>query len=230
MVNAVTDPIVDATAAAAAAAAARSQAPSSVVGKDQFLQLLIAQLTNQDPLKPADDKEFVAQMATFSSLEQLMDVNQNLQGLAFGQANLVNAQALDLIGKDALVEGGETIRVRRGEADRVVYALPKPAGEATLTIYGPDGTPVRTIALDTDASGRVNLEWDGLDADGKALADGDYRYEVHATDLEGAPMIVAVFRALPIDGVNFGEAGLSLVSGDREIPFETILEIRAGRP
>jgi len=224
----VTDPVASAANAAQAAEAARNATPRTL-GKDEFLKLLVTQLQNQDPLAPADDKEFVAQMATFSSLEQLMDVNGNLQGLAMGQANLINAQALGLIGKEALVQGGDSIRIHQGKPDTIVYSLPGAANEATLTVYKADGTPVRVIELDRSATGRTTLSWDGTDSAGNKLADGEYRIEVRATDAQGQPMTVQLFRSLSIDGVNFGGNGISLISAGQEIPFESIIEIRAGR-
>ncbi|MBZ5637250.1 MAG: hypothetical protein LAO51_00685 [Acidobacteriia bacterium] len=225
----ITDPVQSAASAAQAAAAASSSKPQTL-GKDQFLQLLIAQLENQDPMSPTDDKEFVAQMATFSSLEQLIDVNSNLQGLAAGQGNLINAQALGLIGKQALVTGGDQVRLKAGKPDTLVYALPEPAREATLTVYAADGTPVKVFNLDCSASGRTTLAWDGTDSAGNKLADGSYRIEAHATDVSGQPMKIALFQSLSIDGVNFSGSSIALVSGDREIPFDSIIEIRAGQP
>lgn len=221
------DPILASSQTAAQTLAASTSA-TPALGKEDFMKLLLAQLEHQDPMNPQDDAQFVTQLATFSSLEQLQTANGNLENLALGQSNLINSQALNLIGKNALVESGDSVRVKGGVPDSIVYSLPQPAGSATLTIFGPDGAPVRTFDLDKTASGRTNLVWDGTDANGKPLADGDYRIEVNATDLEGAPMTVSLFQSLSIDGVNFGGTGIELVSGDREIPFDSIVEIRAG--
>jgi flagellar basal-body rod modification protein FlgD len=224
----VNNPVLEIMAQNEAAALAEDFAPNAL-GREEFLKLLIAQLENQDPMQPAKDTEFVAQLATFSSLEQLIGANENLQALALGQANLINAQALNLIGKEALVESNGEIQLSSGSAERIVYALPRQASSATLTIYD-NNTPVRVLELETTPSGRVALDWDGLDSEGNALADGTYRFEVRATAADGEPMSVAVFKALPIDGVTFGEMGIGLVSGDQEILFEAILEIRTGQP
>jgi len=213
-----------AQAEAAQANAARSRA---AVGKDDFLKLLVTQLQHQDPLSPASDTEFLAQLATFSSLEQLMEANKNLLGIAIGQMDLVNAQALSLIGKEVLVGGSEEIELRNGAADRIVYALPGPVQEATLTIYGPDGSPVRTIALDPSATGRRTVDWDGTANDGTLLPDGTYRIEIRAVGFDGQPVEVGTFLALVIDGVSF-DGGLFLVAGDRIVPFDKIVEIRGG--
>ena len=72
---------------------------------------------------------------------------------------------------------------------------------------------VHSIELETSPNGRVTLDWDGTDSDGMPLPDGSYRIEVTATDLEGEPMAIALFRALTIDGVNFGPGGVSLAPG-----------------
>ena len=220
------DPVGDVIAARDAQAQAQ-ELPGGL-GRDEFLKLLVAQLENQNPLEPAKDTEFVAQLATFSSLEQLISANDNLTALAVGQSNLINSQALGLIGKDALVEAGDEIRIAQGNPDQIVYALPKQANAATLTIYDENGTPLRVFDLQTTPNGRIELDWDGTDAQGNAVADGSYRFEVNATDAEGEPLALALFRSLPIEGVNFGSEGVSLVSGDQTISFATILEIRAG--
>jgi flagellar basal-body rod modification protein FlgD len=212
------------------AMAAEAAQRTNSLGQEDFLKLLIAQLENQDPMEPAKDTEFVAQMATFSSLEQLITANDNLEGLALGQANLINSQALTLIGKEALVEAGDEISINQGTPEQLVYVLPRPAQSATITISDENGTPVRVLELESTPSGRVNLDWDGTDELGNLLPDGNYRIEVNAVDMEGEQMAIALFKSLPIDGINFGNGWITLVSGDQELPFDSILEIRAGQP
>lgn len=223
------DPVLDIITQRENAAAAEA-AGANALGREEFLKLLIAQLENQDPMQPAQDTEFVAQLATFSSLEQLITANDNLELLSLGQANLINSQVLNLIGKEALMESDGQIRIVQGAPEQIVYALPRAAQEATLTIYGPDGIPVRVLELEKTPSGRVTVDWDGLDDEGEPLSDGEYRFAVQARDLDGSPMSVAVFESLPIDGVTFADTGITLVSGDREIPFELIMEIRSAQP
>ena len=82
-----------------------SALPSKVLDKDAFLELLITQLQNQDPLNPTDSVEFTAQLAQFSSLEQLNNVNDNLEQLQNFQASINNSQAVALIGKDITANG-----------------------------------------------------------------------------------------------------------------------------
>jgi flagellar basal-body rod modification protein FlgD len=221
-------PSIDSVGAAAASAGARETLPTQELGRDEFLRLLVTKLQNQDPLNPSEDTEFISQLATFSSLEQLIAVNDNLQTIGASQGQLINAQALNLIGKEALVESGNEVRIKDGVPDKIVYAVPRQAGEATLTIRDSQGAVVRTIELERDPQGRVTLDWDGTDQDGDLLPDGDYQLDLHVTDTAGDPMAIGLYRSLRIDGVAFVDGEISLVSGDREIPFELILEIREG--
>ncbi len=222
---------VDSTLSAAAtqASAQYQTSGSRALGKEEFMKLLIAQMQNQDPLSPLSNTEFVAQLATFSNLEQLITANDNLQAIEAEQANLVNSQALNLLGKQALVAGDGQVRVAGGRPDTIVYTLAGAAKDATLTIYGKNGETLRTLTLDPSGTGRVTLEWDGKDEHGNPLPDGDYRIEAKATDSSGNAIQVNVFKSLSIDGVTFESGGISLISGDREIPFDQIVEIRAGQ-
>jgi flagellar basal-body rod modification protein FlgD len=203
--------------------------PSELLGKDDFLRLLVAKLENQNPLEPAEDSEFVAQLATFSSLEQLISVNQNLESLGVAQNQLINAQALTLIGKRALVESPGSLTVKNGVPDEIVYAMPPDARSATLRIVAQDGTVVRSFSLDPTPDGSVTIPWDGKDDSGSLVADGDYEIEVEAVDGQGKPVDVPLFLSVAIDAVHFLGGSIMLVSANREIPFESILEIRAGR-
>lgn len=225
--------LTGATAAAASPAASASAATGpEVLGRDEFLQLLVTKLENQDPLNPAEDTEFVAQLATFSSLEQLINMNDSLETISVGQTQLLDAQTLTLIGKEALVTAGQELRVIGGKADELVYQLPKPAEAVTLRIY--DGAQlVDTVELDPSSLGRESFVWDGVgeDADGNEieLGDGSYRFEVQATDAEDQPMSIALFQSIPIEAVSFLDGLITLISDGTEIPFDSVLEIRQGR-
>ena len=75
---------------------------SSKLGKDEFLKLMMAQLAQQDPTAPSDSNAFVAQLAQFTSLEQMQNVNSTLESLLIGQASQNNSGAVGLVGKDVL--------------------------------------------------------------------------------------------------------------------------------
>ena len=118
-------------------ASAVSTATNDTLGKDAFLRLLIAELSNQDPLNPMDDREFVSQMATFSSLEQMQNMNKTLESMA--ESNKFSA--VQYIGKAVAFMKGE------GEEAQQVAAI------VNNVWFDPDGK----IVLDT-TEGEVNLE------------------------------------------------------------------------
>ena len=83
----------------------------SVLGKDEFLKLLVAQLQNQDPLNPSDSTEFTSQLAEFSSLEQLTNLNAELKTQSLNQMTLGYAQSASMIGKEVAIEWGDTVGI-----------------------------------------------------------------------------------------------------------------------
>ena len=101
---------INAIAGTTATTAATDQnAKTKILGKDDFLKLLIAQLKNQDPTNPQQGTEFATQLAQFSSLEQLTNLNATLRSQTQDNLNLVNAQAINLIGKEITAQVGTEI-------------------------------------------------------------------------------------------------------------------------
>ena len=118
-------------------ASAMTNATNDTLGKDAFLKLLIAELSNQDPLNPMEDREFISQMATFSSLEQMQNMNKTLEGMA----ESTRFSAVQYIGKAVAFTKGEGT-----EAQQV-------AAVVNHVWFDPNGS----IVLDT-TEGEVNLE------------------------------------------------------------------------
>jgi flagellar basal-body rod modification protein FlgD len=222
-----------ASAAGASAAANGSNATRSSakdvaeLGRNDFLRLLVSQLENQDPLQPAKDTEFVAQLATFSSLEQLIDMNERMDSVISGQQELVNSQALDLVGKEVLLDTGGTLQLEGGRAETIVFDLDQRPPEARLDIYDESGRRVRSMELESLRAGRHQVRWDGLDDDGNELAPGTYRAEVVLGNEEVGESTVMPFVSMPVEGLHVGPQGIALASDARVVGLEQVLEIRA---
>jgi flagellar basal-body rod modification protein FlgD len=198
------------------------------VGKNEFMRLLVAQLENQNPLEPAKDTEFVAQLATFSSLEQLVDLNKRMDGVLGAQNDLVNSQALDLIGRKVLADVGGVTNLKAGKSQELVYQLPVSMASAKVEIVDSAGKVVTTFSpTDGATAGEHRVDWDGKDSNGTVLPDGKYTARVVVSDGK-TEVTLKPFTLVPVDGVRFGADGLSLVSGDQAIPFASIVEIRNG--
>ncbi|MDQ7007287.1 MAG: flagellar hook assembly protein FlgD [Acidobacteriota bacterium] len=199
------------------------------LGRDEFMQLLVAQLENQDPMNPQDDSEFVAQLATFSSLEQLVDMNKRMDSMLDSQAQLVNSQSLNLIGREVLADTGGQVQLRSdGVAETVVVDLAETVTSARVEIYDSHGGLLRTLAVDDPGPGRHQVQWDGLDENGNAMTAGMYEFRVVTQDGEGLEQQQQGFVLVPVEGLHVGANGLAFVSGNRVMTFDEVLEIRVG--
>lgn len=208
---------------------ARQQAADAAsqgeLDRNAFLQLLLTQLENQDPLSPLQDHEFVAQLATFSSLEQLESLNAGMQTSLLMNQSLNNSLATNLIGKEILSEGST---VSLGESGPRSFQV-ELASEADLTVLirDADGNLVRRIELGRAAAGAKSVEWDGLDQSGQRADPGDYTVEVLATGPEGDPVGHSVrIRAL-VTGVRFENGAGYLILGDQSVPLASVVEVFA---
>ncbi|MBP7146492.1 MAG: hypothetical protein KBD01_03030 [Acidobacteria bacterium] len=198
------------------------------LGRNEFIKLLVAQMENQNPLEPMQDHEFVAQLATFSSLEQLVDLNKRMDLLNSGQDQLVNSQALSLVGRNVLANTDGKFRLREDGAEAIAFELGEAPRAARVDIFDASGQFVTSVALDDVKAGRNEFRWDGIDAEnGQQLEPGDYSFRVVTVDGEGREVNAQAYVELEIDGINFGGGTLTLVSGGRTIDFADIWEIQA---
>jgi flagellar basal-body rod modification protein FlgD len=201
--------------------------PSKVLDKDDFLNLLITQLQNQDPLKPTDSVEFTAQLAQFSSLEQLSNVNDNLEHLQNYQASINNSQAVALIGKDVTAKGN-SLQLTDGEPVGCNFNLEASAAVVMMSIYDSTGEFVKSFEGQNLTAGQHTLHWDGLDKDGNQVSDGIYAFEILAADAEGQNIKATTLFSGIIDKVMFENNQAYLLSGDHKIALGDV--IRVGLP
>ncbi|MFY9705188.1 MAG: flagellar hook assembly protein FlgD [Desulfobacterales bacterium] len=215
---------IEATGVSTTAKAVSSD--TAIMGKDDFLNLLVAQLQHQDPLNPLDSTDFTAQLAQFTSLEQLNNINTNLESLQSYQAAIKNAQAVDLIGKTVEASGNTVVLKDDSEAS-LGFDLTQDVQYLSANIYGPQGNFVRTIEGGSLPSGRHTLEWDGRDQEGNRLSAGQYSYEILATDLDGEAATATPFISARVTGVNFDGQTPQLKAGDYSISVNDIREVTA---
>jgi len=197
------------------------------LGKDEFLKLLVAQLGNQDPLNPMDDKEFIAQLAQFSSLEQQISANKNLEMLAIGQTALANSQITDLIGKKVRVQTTSMEIDKDGEAPDFNFELRGNAASIEIKVYSDTGDLVRTIDVGSRQAGKHNVEWDGLDNEGNPVTPGEYHIKVEAVDEMDEAVSVTTESYGTVTGVSFDKGYAELLVGDIRVRPGDVLEIKA---
>ncbi|WP_029457894.1 flagellar hook assembly protein FlgD [Solidesulfovibrio alcoholivorans] len=170
------------TSSASSSSASKSSANS--LGQDAFLQLLVTQLQYQDPLSPMDDKEFVAELAQFSSLEQLTEINTGIENLASVGETQQLMGAVNFIGKE-IEATGTAVGLTKGKATPVTFTLPSDSETCLVNVLDSAGQTVRTVDLGATKAGEVEFTWDGKDYDGNVMEDGQYQVAMTATDADG---------------------------------------------
>ena len=165
-----------------AKAANEANAKKTELGQDDFLQLMITQLKNQDPFKPLDPSQYVGQLAQFSSVSGLKEMNTSLAGLT---ASLRGNQVLDgaaMIGRTVVAEGSQ-VYLPAVSDDRVGIAgaidVPKGTSALQLIVKDASGVTIKTEALNITA-GMRGFAWDGKNDAGTAVKGGAYTVEILA--------------------------------------------------
>jgi len=194
------------------------------LGKDVFLTLLVAQMENQDPLNPMEGTEFTAQLAQYSSLEQLYNVNDNLNSISDGQTGLSNLAALDFIGKEIYVDGNE-LTLAEGAATSGGISLESSA-ECTVNILDINGQMVKSLPLGNLDAGIHRFDWDGLDENGDTLTDGIYTFEVSAVGADGQKLNTKALMFGTVDRVTLEDGSPMLYVGNRSVAGSEVKDIR----
>lgn len=194
-------------------------AAASTAQQDRFLKLLVAQMKNQDPLNPMDNAQVTTQMAQISTVSGIEKLNQTLQ--AFTQAQAF--QAVGMIGHSVLAPGDF---IDLGASGGVAgLDLPKAADSVKVNVFNDAGNLVRTLDLGKKDSGVSAFTWDGKDANGNVLPEGEYSFRVDAS-ADGksvSPVSLAVGR---VSSVLMDAAGPALsVSGMGLVDLNAVRQI-----
>jgi flagellar basal-body rod modification protein FlgD len=214
-------------------AATQSQATTqpSILGKDDFLQLLTMQLRYQDPMDPMKGTEFAAQLAQFSSVEQLSNINSTLT--ASIDANYVMTQSINnalsatFVGKDVRATGN-TFHLDDSGPAKMGYSLPSAASTVSVKIYDDNGTLIRTLPATGTSAGDNAFTWDGSTDAGGQAPEGKYKFVVEAKDASGASLTASSYIVGTVSGVRFKSDGTVFVVDGMEVKLSDIIEIMQG--
>lgn len=197
---------------------------TDVLGKEDFLKLLVAQLQHQDPLNPLEGTEFTAQLAQFSSLEQLYNVNNNLGLLQNNQLDMNNTQAVSMIGKTAWAYGNIFQKLETSSTD-LHFGLGGDATEVYINIYTEQGNFIKTISAGELKAAEHSISWDGTDSDGNRMPDGFYQFEVIAGNADGEMVGSETFITGVVSGVTFENGSAQLLINDLNVPMNQIVHV-----
>ena len=193
--------------------------------KDSFLRLLVTQLEHQDPLNPKNDTEFIAQLAQFSSLEQLTNINKSIGTIesTFNRQDLLGA--VSFIGKE-VTASGFSLSKEGSKVSVLHFSMKEPGTNTFANIFDSQGNLVRTAHFGPKQAGSYEYTWDGKDYAGNTLKDGVYYVYMAAEGVNGQPVFVDMTVSGQVAGISNqgGKTVLRLKDG-REILLSDVKEI-----
>jgi len=193
------------------------------MGRDAFLKMLVAQMENQDPLNPLDGTDFTAQLAQFSSLEQLFDMNDGLESLTAALQPQDNENVLDYIGKQIMSED-DTLALKGGRVLGGSFTLDQPK-DVIVRLYDDVGREISTLYPGTLAAGTHQIEWNGTDRLGNRVPDGQYRFALAAVEEGGVHESIKAATSGTVTGVVYEDGTPFLEVDDRLVDPASVTRV-----
>jgi len=198
------------------------------LGKNDFMELLLAQMKNQDPLNPADNTQFVAQLAQFSSLEQMTNMNTNLENMLTANSEIAesvnNSALLNYFGKEVTAES-DSFYYNGTDPAKLTFDLDGNVATGALVVKNADGTTVAALKIDGLDKGDNSIEWDGLTALGTPARSGTFSYSITAYDVLGNEVKGTAMFSGKVDGITYKDGEALLKVGGALIPVKSVTQI-----
>jgi flagellar basal-body rod modification protein FlgD len=204
-----------------------AKAGGSVMGKDDFLKLLVTQLQYQDPENPLDNKEFSAQLAQFSSLEQMYKISEGFEKLSTLLSQQGQYSLLQAVGKTARAPGDSLVAAPTGSGSIGGFTLSGPSAATTVSVTDANGAVLRKIDLGALSSGDHTFTWDGTLSNGANAPAGSYRFTVAAVDGSGKSVAATSFIEGKVTGMSFTGVPAVYIGGIA-VPLSTITLWKGG--
>ncbi len=195
---------------------------SNSMDKDAFFKLMLTQLKYQDPTNPMKNHEMAAQLAQFSGLEQMSNINSTLSEMKTAAKPAEQFQALNLIGK---MVSGDSARIARTDFDKshdLKFALPNDAKSAEVKVFNQKGDIVRNFKFAELKTGENKIVWNGQNDVGQKAAAGDYRFQVEAVDKNGQKLMPKTDFQGTVTGLSFGNDGAILQVGNQSVRLKDV--------
>jgi len=184
----------------------RDQAPKDdSLGQEQFLELMVAQVRNQDPFKPLENGEFLSQIAQFSQVSGIQELQNSFSQFANSLGSNQALQASALVGREVFVPG-DTAVYNPGQAFNGVVELSQSTSDLTVSVVNSAGETVRTVPMGTQQAGSFAFNWDGSTDAGSPAPAGVYKVVAEA-NIDGEKVAVGTLVADKVDSVTIGRAG-----------------------
>ncbi len=176
-----------------------------VLGQSDFLKLMTAQLNNQDPTKPLEGAEFFSQIAQFSSVSSIQELQNSFQQVATAMYSSQVLQASTMVGRSVLVPASQAEADGQSGIEGIVE-LPSSTDRLTINIFDVTGQLVRQMDLGANSAGETTFRWDGRDSAGNAVPGGTYQIKAEA-QFGGEAVGLETFLAAKVESVSVGGQG-----------------------
>ncbi|MDD2758950.1 MAG: flagellar hook assembly protein FlgD [Methylomonas sp.] len=197
------------------------------LGQEQFLKLLTTQLTHQDPMKPMENGEFLGQMAQFSTVSGIQDLQASFKDFAGSISSNQALQAAGLVGRYVMAPGKEAL-LGVGDSVSGDFELPVSSPNVNVKIINPKtGETVKEISLGTQPKGKTSFEWDGTDSNGVLANPGVYKVEASAW-LDGKNTVLATNIKSKVSSVTMATESTGLqvnLTGLEPVKFNQLKQI-----
>jgi flagellar basal-body rod modification protein FlgD len=194
------------------------------LGQADFLRLMTEQLQHQDPLKPMENSAFLGQLAQFSTVQGITDLNTSVNSFSSAMSSDQVLRGAQLVGHEVLVPSAKMALEDTGSVSGVVAA--PSAGTVNFDITDANGQKIKTLSVQADKAGEVAFEWDGTDANGNRMAAGTYSITANHTDTSGTDSKLSTYVQAPVESVTVGSDGLYLnLKGLGTAPIDYVLRV-----
>lgn len=195
------------------------------LGKTAFLELMIAQIQNQDPLEPAKNEAFIAQLAQFSSVEGIQNLNESMDSLVGSMRAGMTMDAAALVGRNVLAPSNQTVLNGNGGIAGTIN-VDEPTTNLKLEVRDGAGVVVKRFELGPHSESELRFDWDGITDAGSQAPQGIYRLSAY-TEVDGTRSEYEINLPQQVVSVSIDEGGLiaNLVGG-ATVPAAQIKEIQ----
>ncbi|HKK14555.1 MAG TPA: flagellar hook assembly protein FlgD [Gammaproteobacteria bacterium] len=196
------------------------------LGQKDFLKLMLTQLKEQNPTKPLDANQMISQMAQFSQVSGLQNLQKSVGDLSSSLYSNQALQGANLVGHKVLAPTGTAQLATAGGSVSGAVDLPAAASNVTLKVYDQSGQLVRSIPMGDHAAGNVDFKWDGMTSKGQAAPAGTYMVTAQAT-YNGKEQAVDTMTASTVQSVTLDKSGaLTLnLAGAGSVDFSKVRQI-----
>jgi len=192
--------------------------------RDAFFKLMLTQMKNQDPMNPMQSHEMAAQLAQFTSLEQLFNVNQNLEALKKTQTPLLDYQSLNFLGKEISADSSKIVRTKDDDKHEIHFDLGQNANETSIVIKDADGKEVKTLKFGALKKGPNKVNWNGFQENGFKAPLGDYTFTIEAKSGDTKIAAKTEYNG-KITGVQYTSKGPLLLIGNQTVYLSDVKKI-----